>query len=151
MLPNKRVISLSVVLLTGYLAIPISGASAANTSVKVGNCYNYKWSDVSAPFAVKGTVSCTSTHTAETYRVGTWPTDTAPDSMDGKASWSIANSICQPWIGTSKSFNYWAWYSPNPDQWAAGDRWVRCDAMKTTNSQSPYTYATFKKKMLDIK
>lgn len=151
MLGSKKLYAVLGILVVATTAITFTAAQAISSAPKVGSCYNYKWSDVSAPFAVKGPVTCTSLHTAETYRVGMWPSDAAPDTMDGQAAWSIANSICQPMVGKSKTFNYWAWYSPNPTEWAEGKRWVRCDAMKTTNAASPYTFATFRKKMLDIK
>ena len=151
MFNSRKKYSLFGITLGVLISITFIGANAAIVSPKAGQCYNYKWSDVSAPYAIKTPVSCTATHTAETYRVGKWPSDTAPESMDDQSAWDMANSICQPWIGTSKTFNYWAWYTPNPTQWAAGQRWIRCDAMKTLNSQAPYTFATFKKKMLDVK
>ena len=65
-----------------------------------------------------------------------------------------AKLVCQPWKGTSKFFNYWAWYIPNPVQQNAGQNWIRCDAMiiKDYNeSTGDYVVTNWKGKRLDIR
>jgi hypothetical protein len=74
----------------------------------------------------------------ETYAVGTWPVDTNPVDMELELTQEIVNEICNFWgtfpnardsRSSTKSFNYWAWYSPSRAAWAKGQRWLRCDAM----------------------
>ena len=130
----------------------IPNSMAQINKPKVGNCYNYSAADVSGDGSTKGPVKCSSTHTAETYRVSTWPDEYRPFDLTLDEEWAIANEICQPWTGNSRNFNYWAYYLPTKSQWAAGQRWLRCDAMKTTGRKgSDHSYASWKGKRLDVR
>lgn len=117
----------------------------------VGNCYNFTKEDVSGSGYDKGPVDCNESHTAETYRVATWPLDTHPDDMKYEKAKKIIDSLCIPFKGKTKYFNYWAWYMPTPEQFAEGDRWVRCDALVVVGEDAEnWEYAVWEGAILDI-
>ena len=126
-------------------------AQAALNTPKVGNCYNFTWTDVEGDGSNKGPVKCTSTHTAETYRVAKWDNGKGAFELTSQERWEVANRLCQPWKGNSKYLNYWAWYIPTQSQWDAGQRWVRCDAMITVSGTDPREFISWKGKRLDVK
>ena len=125
------------------------GAVQINKPLK-GNCYNYTKSDVAGDGSTKGPVKCTATHTAETYRVGTWKDAKGPFELTTDETWAVANKLCQPWKGQSRYFNYWAYYLPTETQWNAGQRWIRCDAMISADDKAT-SYFSWKGKRLDVK
>jgi hypothetical protein len=128
------------------------GAVPANAAYTVkpraGQCFMYTTADVSAPFATKNPVSCSGTHNAETYLVTKWPISTKPGDMSDEDALNLADSLCQAWgdygLIDNPYFNFWAWYTPNDAQWAKGERWLRCDAMRTLNKKEPRKYASWK-------
>ena len=134
------------------LATSFPQAQAASVTKKplVGNCYNYTAADVSGDGSKKGPVKCTSTHTAETYRVGTWREAKGPFELELNETWAVANKLCQPFKGQSRFFNYWAYYLPTQAQWNAGQRWIRCDAMISADEKAT-SFVSWKGKRLDIK
>lgn len=135
-----------------------SPARAAYTvKPQIGQCFQLTPAQVSASYATKNPVSCSSTHNAETFEVAEWPLETNPVDMAGQDAVSIAGEVCGFWdtfpnaqsSRLSKSqFNYWAWYTPDRAAWAKGERWLRCDAMigkfKTSTSWPPYAYISWK-------
>lgn len=102
----------------------------------------YSAADVSAPHARKNPVKCSSTHTAETYLVTSWPLETKPELMDSEEALDVADSLCRAWgddgLLNNGFFTYWAWYTPDPAAWAKGERWLRCDAMVRNSSTKKY-------------
>ena len=133
--------SLSVLLVTLFATsiLTAPGASAAYTVLpKVGQCFQYTKAQVSAAYATKNPISCSSRHNMETFAVITWPLNTNPADMDKKDASDLAFELCD-FFGTfpnaensrfsTTSFNYWAWYTPSRSAWAKGQRWLRCDAM----------------------
>ena len=141
-----RVVMASVFTL-GFITAPSANA-AYTVKPKVGQCFNYSAAEVSAPFAKKNPINCSSTHTAETYLVAKWPLSEPPSALPDGDALEIASSLCRAWgttgILTDSYFNYWAWYTPDPKAWAKGERWLRCDAMHVTNDTEPYKYASWK-------
>ena len=131
-----RVITASVIAMS--FMTPPSANAAYTVKPKVGQCFMYSASDVSAPYARKNPVKCSATHTAETYLVTKWPLSTKPELMDDEEALNLADSLCRAW-GTeglidNGFFTFWAWYTPDPAAWAKGERWLRCDAMVRTSS-----------------
>ena len=148
---NKPEILMSILILPLATFFTTSVANAAaKPAPKVGNCYNLTKAQVAVDYSDVSAVNCLKTHSAETYRVVKLKkTDLASDFDLAKAT-----KVCQPWKGTSKFFNYWAWYIPNPEQQNAGQNWIRCDAMivKDYNeSTGDYIVTSWKGKRLDVR
>ena len=131
--------------------------AAYTVKPQIGQCFQLTPAQVSASYPTKNPVSCSATHNAETFEVINWPLDTNPVDMEHSEALAIANEYCGFWDTfqnaqgnrLSKSqFNYWAWYTPNRASWAAGERWLRCDAMigkfKTSTSWPPYAFISWK-------
>ena len=149
---TKKEILVSILVLTLTTSNLTSSANAAaKPAPKVGNCYNLNKSQVDSDYSDIPPLNCLKAHTAETYRVVKLkPTDLASNYDLAKAT-----TVCQPWKGTSKFLNWWAWYIPNPEQQAAGQNWIRCDAMIVNdyNKDNPevFTYTSWKGKRLDVR
>jgi len=118
---------------------------------EIDQCFQLTPAQVSAPYATKNPVSCSSTHNAEIFEVVDWPLETNPVDMVHTDALKIASESCGFWDTfpdaqknrLSKSeFNYWAWYTPDKAAWARGERWIRCDAkvgkFKSSTSWPPY-------------
>jgi hypothetical protein len=106
-----------------------SNESVASSIPVEGACFNYTEADVDSPNPVDKEVDCSETHTAEIYRVGIWPGDVDPNVLSKDEALELADTICMPWDGANGAFNYYAFYFPTSEQWAAGENWVRCDGM----------------------
>lgn len=144
---KRLVVSLTAVaLLSSLIASPANAAYTVKP--KVGQCFMYTAADVSAPYATKNPVSCSGTHNAETFMVTKWPLSTKPANMDEEEALNLADSLCRAWgdggLIDNSYLNYWAWYTPNPAQWAKGERWLRCDAMHVTTKTPPYKYSSWR-------
>ena len=147
--------------LTTFFACSIlsaPGAHAAYTVLpKVGQCFQYTKAQVSAAYAPKNPISCSSTHNMETFAVAKWPLNTNPADMEDEDKMSIVSEYCDFWgtfpnaefsRSSKTNFNYWAWYTPSRTAWAKGQRWIRCDAMigvfKTADSWPPEAHISWK-------
>jgi hypothetical protein len=118
----------------GGLVAP-APASAAPT---VGACYAYKAAVLKDVSTTAPVVDCSAQHTAETYYVGTLPDSYGPPSKASQAKRLSAARPC-----TVKAMNAYLGMParvlpsrflsvplvPTDDQWAAGERWVRCDVV----------------------
>lgn len=150
-----------VILLTSFFASSVLSspqAIAAYTVLpKEGQCFQYTMEQVSAPYALKNPISCSSTHNMETYAVKKWPLKTNPVDMAQQDALDIANDLCDFWgkypsakfnRKSETNFNYWAWYTPSRAAWAKGQRWLRCDAMigrfENADSWPPYSHISWK-------
>lgn len=147
----KPKILVSILILSLATSFITSIANAAvKPAPKVGNCYDLTKAQVGVDYSDVSAINCLKTHSAETYRVvNLKKTDLASNFDLAKAT-----KVCQPWKGTSKFFNYWAWYIPNPAQQNAGQNWIRCDAMivKDYNeSTGDYIVTSWKGKRLDVR
>jgi hypothetical protein len=106
-----------------------SNESVASSIPVEGACFNYTEADVDSANPADKEVDCSETHTAEIYRVGIWPGDVDPNELSADEALKLADTICMPWDGANGAFNYYAFYFPTPEQWVAGENWVRCDGM----------------------
>lgn len=121
---------------------------------EVGDCTNSRtWSS----FVLReAPVPCTESHTGQTIFVGEWTSRVSPTKADGMSDsrrygvveqlrWQIDQCDLRFWeyLGTQitpsvyrASQFYIALTGPNPQQWEAGERWLRCDivAFKHPNS-----------------
>jgi hypothetical protein len=146
---KKTTFVLIAVLISSPALVPIATA-APKAAPKVGNCYNLTKAQVDADYSDINPVNCLKTHSAETYRV----VNLKSNDLAAKYDLKKAMSVCQPWKGNSKFFNYWAWYIPNPEQQAAGQNWIRCDAMidqVVNDDPSDITVTFWKGKRLDVR
>ena len=119
------------------LAAPANAAYTVKP--RVGQCFLYSVADVSAPYARKNPISCSSTHNAETYLVTKWPLKMKPEEMSDEEALSLADSLCRAWgedgLIANPFFTYWAWYTPDPAAWTKGERWLRCDVMAKNKAE----------------
>ena len=156
----KRTKAFSILFTTLFVSSLLTppAASAAYTVIpKVGQCFQYTKAQVSAKYAPKNPINCSSSHNMETFAVAIWPVETNPVDMDRETTLDIVDELCNFW-GTfpnasanrlkTSSFNYWAWYTPSRAAWAKGQRWLRCDAMigkfSSTEEWPPATYVSWK-------
>jgi hypothetical protein len=129
-------------LLATFISSSVFVAPVANAAYtvtpKVGQCFQYTKAQVSASYASKNPISCSSSHNMETFAVVKWPLKSNPADMNKDEVLDLVFQRCDflgrfPNAPTSKfsstSINYWAWYTPSPAAWAKGQRWLRCDAM----------------------
>ena len=129
--------------------------AAYTVKPKVGQCFMQTPDDVAAPFAQKNPINCSKNHNSETYIVAKWTLTEPPENLPKGEGWEVANSLCRAWgkggVLEGSYFNYWAWFTPDPVAWAKGERWLRCDAMKTLNDQEPYVFGSWKGQKLKNK
>lgn len=124
----------STAVVLGGLIAP-APASAAPV---LGACYSYKAAVLTETSTPAPAVDCNVPHTAETYYVGTVPASFGLPSKASKARILSAGRPC-----TVRAMNSYLGLQdrelpsrfrtvvlfPTDDQWAAGDRWVRCDVV----------------------
>lgn len=120
------------------LATGLAGATPSAAASVVGSCFDYPVAtldEISSPAAAIG---CENPHTAETFAVRTLGEQFGPPSKASVAARLAAASGC-----TVKAMNAYlgmparvlpsrfrvAALFPTNAQWAAGERWVRCDAV----------------------
>jgi hypothetical protein len=154
----SKTLSIFVALLVAGSLMTAPVANAAYTvTPKVGQCFQYTKAQVSAKYAPKNPINCSSTHNMETYRVAKWPFEANPTDMDRQETIDTVYELCDffgtfpearnNWGSTTK-INYWAWYTPSPAGWAKGQRWLRCDAMigKFTSAEEwpPLSHVSWK-------
>ena len=136
---NSKTFSVLLALISTSYLFATPAANAAYTVLpKVGQCFNYTKSQVSASYASKNPISCSALHNMETFAVAKWPLSTNPVDLVESDTLDIVNELCGFWDTfpnavndrlSSTKFNFWAWYSPSRAAWAKGQRWIRCDAM----------------------
>lgn len=152
---NRISLILTIAVLSTTLIAPGANAAAKPVVPKVGYCYNLTRADIDVPFSSIAPVSCSKTHTAEVYRIAKWTaSENILDITDSAKRLEYATALCQPWKGTTKYFNYWAWYTPDRKQWNAGQRWIRCDAMIAKNydeATGNFDLVSWKNKRLDVR
>ena len=120
-------------LLGGLLLAPPASASDAPA---VGTCFNYSAKEAKEITTTAGPVDCAGPHTAEVFAVGSAPTS-MPDPRSAKPAQIIAatKSSCteaglKAYLGLTDDFPtrfQFKAHFPSAEQWAAGQRWVRCD------------------------
>lgn len=132
------------------VSLPMLGVSAAQAAPpppKVGACYTYSWKALDAASGPTKTVSCSKSHTAVTYYVGTF-TGAAAASTTPVSSATVADSGSGCWAALVRKVGVKAaaltrvkmgFFVPTQAQWTAGARWYRCDAVlaKTSSALAP--------------
>lgn len=131
--------SASVLLASG--AVLIAGLVApapASAAPAVGACYAYKAAVLEGRSTPAQAVDCAAEHTAETFYVGT-----LPDSFGTPSAATLARVLSAGRPCTAKAVNAYLGTPdrvlpsrfipvvlfPTDEQWAAGERWVRCDVV----------------------
>lgn len=125
--------SAAAVVLAGLVA-----PSPATAAPLAGACYAYKAAVLGEVSSSAPVVDCTALHTAETYYVGTLPESFGLPSKAAQARILFAGRPCtvkamNSYLGTPdrelpSRFRTVVLF-PTDDQWAAGERWVRCDVV----------------------
>ena len=125
--------ALAVALAIGVLGAPPAQASEAPS---VGTCYGYAAKEAKEFTTNSGPVDCAGPHTAEVFAVGTAPAS-MPDPRSAKPAQILAatKSNCtaaamRSYLGLPDEFPtrfQFKAHFPSAEQWAAGQRWVRCD------------------------
>jgi hypothetical protein len=117
------------------------GASAQVVSTKpptLGACRALAPSDIDRSSNETKPVSCSSTHTAETFAVGTFPAPLAAKGMSSPALGAYVYDRCHPrfqrFLGADQSLVLrstltWAWFRSSAEAWKAGGHTWRCDVV----------------------
>lgn len=121
--------------------VEVTEAPVASVRPEVGECWQQD--DVSAmlewaSWAGSESVDCSEPHNAVTFAVldvpaeAQYPADPLPGE-ERQYDAAVAGVIIQAelqWLQTVYRFSRarWLWYLPTPEQWAAGERWMRIDA-----------------------
>lgn len=130
--------ALTTVVTGGLVLTTLIAAGPAAASPVVGACYAYKSAVLEDVSTNAPAVACTTQHTAETFYVGNLP---ASFGLPSKASQAKRLSAGRPC--TVRSMNAYLGIPtrvlpsrfltkvlfPTDEQWAAGERWVRCDVV----------------------
>ncbi len=129
----------ALTLLTGCLGLSHGGVSAADAAVPdLGACRMLTPGDVALPSSSTATVDCTEPHTAQTFAVGTVPSDLTDASYDDSRVAAYAYRYCTDhfidYTGADESLAMrtilsWAWFRPSKAAWDSGARWFRCDVI----------------------
>jgi len=123
----------ALVVLGGLVAPAPASAAAA-----VGTCYAYKSATLKAVSSTAPALDCNATHTAETYFVGTLPASFGPPSEASQPAKLAAARPCtvsamNSYLGMPErnlpSRFLTVTLFPTDEEWAAGERWMRCDVV----------------------
>jgi hypothetical protein len=120
------------------IASGLVAPSLAQATPLIGACYGYKAATLKEVSSSAPAVDCTATHTAETFYVGTAPDALGLPSSASKPAILAASAPC-----TTKAMNAYIGMPtralpsrfrtvvlfPTDQQWAAGERWMRCDVV----------------------
>ena len=127
---------LTALALISLLATSIVNAPASQAAPAIGDCYYYSGTTKISTDAPQ--VPCDSAHTAQTYWVSTLPDSFGIPAKASGAARRSATVACTPAaINTftgmpdrtlPSRFDTFAIF-PSAEQWAAGDRTVRCDVV----------------------
>jgi len=134
----------------GGMGLMTQPAQASNpVAPRVGNCYSLNLVELSSPTSTKKPVTCTSSHSAETYRVAQWRGTANPAALSEVRRRASAEKICQPWKQESKVFTNWSYKVPTVTEWRNGLRTIRCDAY-ALDDEDPTQPKRFNSKQLDF-
>lgn len=120
----------------------VGAAQAAPSAPKVGACYAYSWKALDAASGPTKTVSCSKSHTAVTYYVGTFTGAAAAGTTPVNPA-AVADSGSGCWAALVRKIGVKAaaltrvkmgYFVPTQAQWTAGARWYRCDAVLAKSS-----------------
>lgn len=148
--------TLTAVVLMVLLSAGCSKDQGANTdpeqvdavaAPELGACRLLTPADVAVRSNATRTVDCTERHTAETFAVGTLPSELADAAYDDPAIATWAATTCQgdlrEFLGADESLAIrsvvsWAWFRPSAKAWDDGARWYRCDAVGGGDTSRSY-------------
>jgi hypothetical protein len=127
-------------LLTGIVlaTVGIAAPQAASAAPVVGGCFDYTARTIGKVSSAAPVIGCESTHTAETYYVGTVTEAFGPPSKSKQAMRLSAGRPCtvaamnsylgMPDRDLPSRFRTVVLF-PTDAEWGAGERWVRCDVV----------------------
>lgn len=138
---NRRIaVALSTAGIAGSLIATalVAAVPAAAAAPVAGQCFTYPLSDIDKGISAAVAVDCATTHTAETYYVGTAKADFRIPSKATPAQRLAEAAPC-----TTERMNAHLGLKgrklpsrflpvvmlPTDAQWQAGERWVRCDVV----------------------
>jgi hypothetical protein len=114
----------------------------------LGACRVLTPEDVAQPSNSSEVVDCSEDHTAETFAVGTFPTELTrngdADSPDlGAYIYKTCSKKFQSFLGgdeslVMRSLLTWAWFRPSQEAWDKGARWYRCDVVGGTEESEEF-------------
>ncbi len=122
-------------------AVTLAGvgtAPAVAAAAQVGSCYAYRAAVLKAVSTSAPAVECSAEHTAETYYIGTLPEtfgipSKAPQAKQLSAGQPCTIAAMNSYLGMPDralpSRFLTVVLFPTDDQWAGGERWLRCDVV----------------------
>jgi len=135
---NRRQALAGLLTAAALVTTGLIAASAASADPVVGACYTYPASTIHAVSSGAPTIGCDSPHTAETYFVRTLPDSFGVPSKATLGAKISAGKPCtvesmNTYLGLSARVLPSRWIIvplfPTDAQWAAGERWMRCDVV----------------------
>lgn len=111
---------------------------AARPAPEVGACHRLSLAQARTATTTTPPVPCDGTHTAYTFHVGRF----AEEAMTADAG--LARRACTRHLAEGVGLSRtalpgtvidWVWFEPTTEQWAAGSRWFRCDAIARTEDR----------------
>jgi len=118
----------------------------ASKPPELGACRLLEPDDMPEPTNDTETVPCGEEHTAETFAVGTFPREVAKgaepgDRRLGAYIYDTCSKRFERFLGgdesmVMRSLLTWAWFRPSSEEWDAGARWYRCDAVGGTEQSA---------------
>lgn len=143
MLGRRLVLSLGVaaaaLALVSACAGPFGGETSADrlTPPQLGTCRDLTPEHLTAPSNATDPVPCSTDHTAQTFAIGTLPTETGSaydDKRHGEHVYAACQKAFGEFLGADESVALrsrlsWAWFRPSEKGWTNGARWYRCDVI----------------------
>ena len=138
----------TLAVVTTALSTIVAMPTPSSAAPAVGGCYEYPISTIDKVASAAPVIGCESPHTAETWYLGALNGTFGVPSKSSHASRLLAGSPCtitamNAYLGLpdrrlpSRYRN--AVLFPTDAQWAAGERWVRCDAVLQSGLQLQQT------------
>ena len=129
-----------IVVGVSLLALPIGVVDAAEVAPRetpmAGQCWNVSRSAADVMSLDVPSVDCADVHTLETFLVAEWKARN-PYQMTEDELWAAADDLCgyqraDTYLGVRPQHlpvprTEWYFFFPTQQQWAAGERWIRCD------------------------
>jgi len=111
---------------------PVGARAEPPPPPKYGDCFNYGARGLVEVSAPGPKIPCSELHSAEAFKIARWTANRSPFGMSDEERLVIAERKCAPGKDPAfdvKWFTYWAYFMPTREQWDAGQRWLRCDAL----------------------
>ncbi len=134
--------------LAGACSAPLKPVTAADkaTPPELGVCYRLTPEDTAKPSNATEPVACTTSHTAQTFAIGTLPESTGKSwksSAHGQWIFPTCQKAFEKFLSVDESLAMriqlsWAWFRPSQRGWDDGARWYRCDLVGGTAEATRY-------------